>query len=387
MKTLLNRNINRYRSLLPLATALLAAACSPQRGYELLGEVPEVWEGKSVVLYAVDAGRAEAIDSTTVAGGRFRLQGELPAPRRCRGVVYLDPNDRTARGTQVAFEVLLDSTQVVARCDTRQGEPQFTLSGGASQEALAAFRNETAPLSERYGQLFDRYIEAFYHRSAREEGIALARELSQLDAQLLGRKTGYIVSHPASGVSLDLLGEVLRSTGAPARDSLAALFGSLSPALRESAPGRFLEEQIRKKRMLRGESLPEIQVCDTQGKSRSLRELLRPGAVTLVEVWASWCAPCRDDIPYLREAYARYHARGFDIVGISVDTQRDAWLQALATEKMPWRQFNDAPRACFEAFETGSVPTSLLVDGQGRILKLDARGGWLGAELETIYDE
>ena len=139
--------------------------------------------------------------------------------------------------------------------------------------------------------------------------------------------------------------------------------------------------------MLRGESLPEIQVCDTQGKSRSLRELLRPGAVTLVEVWASWCAPCRDDIPYLREAYARYHARGFDIVGISVDTQRDAWLQALATEKMPWRQFNDAPRACFEAFETGSVPTSLLVDGQGRILKLDARGGWLGAELETIYDE
>lgn len=370
-----------------LTAALAATACTPQRGYTLLGEVPEVWEGKRVVLYAVDAGTAEAIDSTTVADGRFRLEGELAAPRRCRGVVYLDPNDRTSRKTQASFEVLLDSTQVSARCETRDGEPRFILSGGSSQEALQAFRREVAPQSEEYGRLFDDYVETFYHRQDYAGGIQLARRLTRLDRAILDRKIDYIRRHPASGVSLQLADEMLRCPAAPSRDTLTALIGGLDAPLRASAPGCRLEELARNRRMLCGERLPDLTVNDPQGQPHRLSELLRPGCCTLVEVWASWCSPCRDDIPYLREAHARYRRAGFDIVGISIDTQTDAWLQALASEKMEWRQFNDPARESFAAFETGSVPTSILVDDEGRILLLEARGGWLGAALETMYDE
>lgn len=375
------------RVALILAAGLAATACGPQRNYTLLGEVPEVWEGKTVVLYTVDAGEAEALDSTTVSDGRFRLQGELTTPRRCRAVVYLDPNNRTACDTRPSFDVLLDSTQVVAHCDTRQGNPHFSLSGGASQEALRAFRQTIAPLSEESGRLFDDYVETFYHRAERQEGIDLARRITQLDERILHGKIDYIRNNPTSGVSLCLYDEVLRSPAAPSRDTLASLFEGLAPALRMSAPGRHLEEQIRSRRMLRGEMLPDLTVTDPQGVPHRLSELLRPGSRTLVELWASWCSPCRDDIPYLREAYARYHGRGFDIIGISIDTQHDAWMQALAAERMSWRQFNDAARESFNAFETGSVPTSILVDDEGRILQLNARGGWLGADLERAYKE
>ncbi len=383
MKQLTTRILNVSTTLV----AALAAACGPQRNYTLEGEVPEVWEGKSVVLYAVDAGRAEALDSTTISDGRFRLTGELPTPRRCRGVIYLDPNDRTARDTRMSFDVLLDSTQVTVRCDTRQGRPHFTLAGGASQQALETFRHETAPLSDEHERLFDRYVETFYHRSDRQGGIELARQLSRLDEQLLDRKIEYIRSHPTSGVSLQLLGEVAGHSAAPSRDTLQRLFDGLCAALRTSAPGRHLETAIQTRRMLCGEPLPDLNVTDSRGRSHRLSELLRPGCHTLVEIWASWCSPCRDDIPYLREAYARYHRKGFDIVGISIDTRQGAWQQALNTEKMPWRQFIDPTRESFRAFETGSVPTSILVDDQGRILRLEARGGWLGADLETLYDE
>lgn len=370
-----------------LLAALSAAACSPQQGYTLLGEVPEVWEGKSVVLYAIDAGSPEALDSTTVADGRFRLQGVLTVPRRCRGVVYLDPKDRASRNTQVSFEVLLDSTQVTARCDTREGSPRFTLSGGASQEALQEFRRGVAPQSDEYGRLFDKYVETFYHQKDFRGGIDLARRLTQINAEILGRKIGYIRSHPASGVSLQLTAEVLNNPAAPSRDTLAALIGGLDARLRTSEPGQWLEERIRTKRMLCGEQLPDLTVKDPQGEPHRLSELLRPGSCTLVELWASWCSPCRDEIPYLREAYEQYRRQGFDIVGISVDSQTEAWKKALAGEKMAWRQFNDPIRESFTAFETGSVPTSILVDGQGRILMMDARAGWLGAALETMYDK
>lgn len=374
-------------ALLGSAVAATMTACGPQRGFTLLGEVPEVWEGKSVVLYAVDGGAAEALDSTTVADGAFRLEGELATPRRCRGVIYLDRNNRTSRSTQLSFDVLLDSTQVTVRCVTEGQRQRFTLTGGASQEALAAFRSETAPLSREHDRLFDRYVESFYHLGDRRQGIDLARQLSRIDRELSDRRIDYIRQHPASGVSRVLLGELAASASVPARDTLTMLFEGLDAPLRNSAPGQQLAETIRTKRMLPGESIPDLEVSDAQGSTHRLHELLQAGHCTLIEVWASWCAPCRDDIPYLREVYDRYRQRGFDIVGISIDTQRDAWLQALKAERMPWRQFNDAARRSFEAFETGSVPTSILVDDEGRILRLDARGGWLGAELENLYDK
>lgn len=371
-----------------LPTLLFAAtACAPQGGYTLLGEVPEVWEGKSVVLYAVDGGSAEPLDSTTVSGGQFRLKGVLATPRRCRGVIYLDPNDRTSRDTRISFDVLLDSTQVTARYDAHQGQPAFTLSGGATQEAMQEFRREQAALSGAYDRLFDEYIATFYHRADRQNGIALARRLTQLNEQILSRKIDYIRSHPNSGVSLQLADEVVHNAAIPTRDTLTALIGMLAPDLRASAAGQRLATLARTKRMLCGGQLPDLTVIDPQGQKHSLSDLLLPGHCTLVEIWASWCSPCRNDIPYLREAYARYHDRGFDIVGISIDTQSDAWQQALTSEKMAWRQYNDPERESFEAFETSSVPTSILVDEQGRILQLKARGGWLGAALETRYDK
>lgn len=375
------------KTALAVAAGLAASACSSRQGYTLSGEVPEVWEGKSVVLYAVDAGVAEPLDSAIIANGRFRMQGELETPRRCRGVIYLDPNDHSSRGTQVTFEVLLDSTEVSARCEASPKGQRFIFSGGASQQALQAFRQELEPQSGEYDKLFDQYVETFYHRADRQVGIDLARRLSQIDSQILARKLDYVRSHPRSGVSLQLFGEVLGSHAAPSRDSLAGLFATIDPRLRASAAGQYLEERLRSKKMIGGEQLPDLEVVDAQGSKHRLRELLHPQGCTLVEVWASWCSPCRDDIPYLREAYAQYHSKGFDIIGISVDKHHDAWTGALEEEKMPWRQFNDAQRESFRAFETGSVPTSILVDGQGRIVRLDARGGWLGADLETMFDK
>ena len=101
--------------------AFLATGCAPHGGYTLTGEVPEAWEGKPVVLFTTDTGQAEAIDSTTVANGKFRLQGVLDAPRNCRVAVYLDPQDRTDRNLTVTFPVFLDSTAVnaVRRCERR----------------------------------------------------------------------------------------------------------------------------------------------------------------------------------------------------------------------------------------------------------------------------
>ena len=93
--------------------AFLATGCAPHGGYTLTGEVPEAWEGKPVVLFTTDTRQAEAIDSTTVANGKFRLQGVLDAPRNCRVAVYLDPQDRTDRNLTVRKAIPSSTSRAV----------------------------------------------------------------------------------------------------------------------------------------------------------------------------------------------------------------------------------------------------------------------------------
>lgn len=90
---------------------------------------------------------------------------------------------------------------------------------------------------------------------------------------------------------------------------------------------------------------------------RRVSDFIRPGHYTLVEIWASWCMPCRGEIPFVRRAYDRYHRKGFDVLYVSIDSDAGNWKQALGEEKMPWPQLLDTGRTSFTTYETSAVPT------------------------------
>lgn len=365
--------------------ALLVTGCAGHDGYTLTGEVPEAWEGKPVVLFTTDAGKAEAVDSTTVSNGKFNLRGTFDTPRNCRAVVYLDPENRHDRNLMVSFPVFLDSTAVTAVCDASQTQPVFTLSGGATQGEWQAYNAALAPLAEARSRAFDAYVEAFYNAEDIARGIEAARGVDEKAARIRDFKIAYIREHPRSSVSLVLLQELCDRHPALTRAQLEELFGSLDARLRESEAGRYTRELIAGLRIMKGEPLPDLELTDAKGKTRRVSDFIRPGHYTLVEIWASWCNPCRADIPFVKKSYAKYHKKGFEVLYISVDSKPENWREALDEEKMPWEHLIDPSRRSFEAYETSAVPTSILVDGEGRIYRLNARGGWLDAALEEIY--
>lgn len=365
--------------------AFLATGCAPHGGYTLTGEVPEAWEGKPVVLFTTDTGQAEAIDSTTVANGKFRLQGVLDAPRNCRVAVYLDPQDRTDRNLTVTFPVFLDSTAVNAVCDAAKGDPVFTLTGGATQTEWQAYRAALEPLAKERERAFDEYIAAFYYREDGKKGVELARRVDEKAGHIRDFKIAYVREHPASAVSLAIVQELCDRQSRLDKAQMESLLGALTPQLRESAAGRYTEAGIQGKRIVEGQPLPDLELPDAEGIVRRVSDFIRPGHYTLVEIWASWCMPCRGEIPFVRRAYEKYHRKGFDVLYVSIDSDAANWKRALDEEKMPWPQLLDTGRTSFSAYETTAVPTSILVDGEGRICRLNARGGWLDGVLEEIY--
>jgi thiol-disulfide isomerase/thioredoxin len=115
------------------------------------------------------------------------------------------------------------------------------------------------------------------------------------------------------------------------------------------------------------------------------------GKVVLVVFWATWCGPCRAEIPEIKELYADYHARGFEVVGVSLDKAREDLDAFLKEEKLPWPiLFDPAPeKHGFEnpmavRYGVMAIPAMVLLDKQGKGAALDPRGPMLGVELAKL---
>ena len=121
-----------------------------------------------------------------------------------------------------------------------------------------------------------------------------------------------------------------------------------------------------------GQHYLDVQALQQNGKAVKLSELVGKTDYLLVDFWASWCRPCRQLIPHLKDLHVKYHQSGkLQIVGISVDRDRNAWLQALQEEQMAWLQLHDtheAPNNPSDSYGISAIPTTFLIDRNGTIV-------------------
>lgn len=139
-----------------------------------------------------------------------------------------------------------------------------------------------------------------------------------------------------------------------------------------------------------GAPFTDIALNDMAGKTVRLSDYVGKGNYVLVDFWASWCGPCRAEMPNVRNVYNRFHPKGFEIVGISLDSQSDDWRQATEQMGITWPQMSDLKGWKSEAatlYGVRSIPFTLLFDPDGKVVATGLRGESLMQKLEQVYED
>lgn len=139
-----------------------------------------------------------------------------------------------------------------------------------------------------------------------------------------------------------------------------------------------------------GVTYTDLKMPDLNGKERALSEWCGKGNYVLVDFWASWCRPCREEMPNVVEAYKRYHGKGFDVVGVSFDANKDAWQKAVSDLGLEWHHISDLKGwqcAAAPVYGIQSIPSNILVGPDGKIVAADLRAEALLSKLAEIYKD
>jgi thiol-disulfide isomerase/thioredoxin len=253
----------------------------------------------------------------------------------------------------------------------------------ATPAAPAAPNPAEAEIKDLFGRMSARI------KAGQRTEEALAPELKEMDALI----AKYRASQPEDAAMITLMkaGLYLQVFEDPAKSvvllkRIKTDYPTSKPAGRVDEIVASLEARIQAEtRLAIGMVFPTITEKDLDGQPLDLAAY--KGKVVLIDFWATWCGPCVQELPNVIAAYGKYHNKGFEIVGVSLDRERDTLLAFLKENKMTWPQYFDGLGWKNKVAATDgiqAIPATFLLDGEGRIIAKDLRGGALDQKLATL---
>ncbi len=372
---------------------LMLAMVSHAQSFVMKGAVKGDVEGCSVMLQKYDMDQVINLDSTAIKNGAFTLKGNVTQPEQYQLIIDLNKPGTVEPDYQKIFaaRVYVENKSMTFDVDLT-GYPEerdmsmiaVTIKGSTTQDVYQTYLDMIAPIQDKLHQMNDSINQC----TDLVQRVALAKKTWEVQESLRQQTCQFIQAHSTSLVALDLLTETFSALPTPyTATQIDDMVGWLKSEWGSSPQFSMLEAQAEMaKHTAVGTPFIDGTLLTPDGKEVKLSSLVKKGEYTMLEFWASWCHPCRQEIPHLKEVHEKY--KDFNIISISVDMQDSDWKNAMQQENMTWTQVRNPEGfggMVMGEYGINGIPACLILDKDGNFFKTNMRGAYLDAFLYDYY--
>jgi peroxiredoxin len=378
--------MKRLSVLLLLMYAGLAAQAQQQYVTVVLAKIANVADSNQLhLLYYV--GVTPHYKTAKLEKGFYTVKDTLDAP--VSAVLFLDDNGiGYSHGQQDKLEIMMENGTV--HITAKNGDVKHAaVKGGAYNTDYSKFKKFMAAARERADTLNGRIIMRIMAHAPKTEVDSLQGLMKEAVNAWVKRSLEYAKLYPKSYASI---GAINNAAGThPDLTVVQPIYDALADNLKSSAAGNALKVRLdAAANTTIGQFAPLFTQNDTSGHPLALKDFR--GKYVLLDFWASWCGPCRAENPNYVRNYAKYHDKGFQMLGVSLDKEgeQDKWLAAIHKDGLTWPQVSDLKywmNDVAKIYGVQSVPANFLIDPQGKIVAKNLRGEDLDKKLSELFDK
>ena len=355
-----------------LAAAVLFTACNNGNQYTITGNIEDAKDGSPVYLLTEKDRELVTLDSTVVKGGAFTFKGEQDTAIVC----HLTCN-RSEKGN-VSIDFFLENGNI--QINLSKGNESAT--GTPNNNIYQEIRVQISDLNKQMRDVYESMTQANLSDEQRQEA---AREMETVENKKIELIKSCINQNIDMPTGIHLL-----------KQNYYYLDVNMLDSLMPKIPANYnndrtiikIKENVEKmKATAVGQKFTDFEMASTDGKTVKLSDYVGKGKVVLVDFWASWCGPCRREMPNLIDAYQRYKNKNFEIVGVSLDQSAEAWKEGIKKLKLTWPQMSDLKFWDCEGaklYAVNSIPHTVLIDTDGTIVARGLHGDELQKTLEEL---
>jgi len=355
---------------------IVFAACNmnSKNKFVIKGTVTGIENGWIYLQKEID-GQMKRTDSTIIKKGKFTLKGKtgLPAMR------YL-----VIDGGKGIYAFFIENSKMTMKVNADNME-KSEISGSESDKIYQEYQAKAAEIDIQLNEIYVKYKEA-KKLGKKDLVYKYKADMNKLDDRMTVMLKDFITQKRKSVVSLYLVVNNLW------RFELGDLQNSISgidSALKASEYFVKISSRIETlKKVTVGQPALNFSMNNTDGKPVSLSSFR--GKIVLVDFWASWCPDCRVENPNVVASYHKYHPKGLEILGVSLDRDRDNWLKAIREDGLIWKQVSDLKdwdNAASRLYGVMSIPANVLVDKEGKIIGRNLYGEALNTKLNEVFSK
>ena len=358
------------------ATAALLAACSGNKGYTVTGTVEGANDGDTVYLQAVEGRQLVKLDSAIIEQGTFTFKGQQDSAVHR----YLTYEAAGKEGLSMDFFLENGSTRIQLTSgadDAATGTPANDIYQGIRSQ-LNAIQQQIMAIY-RDPALSDSTLTTEQLEAKQKEAAAKVEELSNQTMDIIAQGIAQNIANPV-GIFLLKNNHYYLTV-----DQLEPLMPQIPAAYAQDEVIVRIKDNVEKmKATAVGQKFTDFEMQTPDGKAVKLSDYAGKGKVVLVDFWASWCGPCRREMPNLVEAYKQYKNKGLEIVGVSLDRDADSWKNGIKQLGITWPQMSDLKYWDCEGaklYAVSSIPHTVLIDAEGTILARGLHGEELQEQI------